>query len=111
MKPKIITTYFGGVILDNNNLSNEHKVSLFDDGYLVLSTGDTIEWEEPNSGKLIEGCIVIPDRYEGFFYLYVIKDNKIKRTIKIPLYHYLLQLDEIGALDCYPKVEFDKYSF
>lgn len=75
-------------------------------GYLVLSKGDKIEYEDNETGELHEVEIYDfhPDILKCVEYDL---DNVICSEWEIPLSVYLSQLDSIGALSAYSKVEID----
>lgn len=95
-----------GVIFNNKELSKSEISELQDDGYLVLSTDEEIEYEDVDSGELLNGKITIV--HDDFFLFDVYDDyGKILIEMEIPIETYLYQLDECGALSAYPRVNFD----
>lgn len=105
MALKLIDTLYGGVILDRNELSNEHIASLNEDGYLVLTNGETIEVEDSETGELYEGKITLLDNDDFFLFDVYDESGKIVHEEEVPLLSYLSQLNRCGALDAYEKVE------
>ena len=107
MSIKILDEQYRGVILNDNKLSAEYLVSLHEEGYLVLSTGDTIEIEDDETGELYEGQITINEDNKDFFLFDVYENGKIVHEEEVSLLSYLLQLKRCGALDAYPMVSLE----
>ena len=97
---------YAGVHLNNGELTEEEVDKLNEQGCLVLSTNDTIEVEDRETGELYVGKVTITKDDYFLFDVYDEKDHVIHEE-EVPLYVYLNQLRECGALDAYPSVELE----